>query len=297
MKIYHLINTKIGIIKTYRIIPIEAYSNKVFLHKIYTLDGRHYKYIEKEFIYDRDYPQNKVVEIETARILSEEGFWVPKIIYEDNSRIVYEYIERNSINVKELQKYIVSLIGAVHFNNRVLKSSINKNIPWRNSKIRISQIYNWIDLINQHELNIYINKDKITPALIIRDSKQDGYVLTLRDCGTHNALYNGNHIYLIDFERASYGYPTDDIASLIIEDLNSRESILRLYFESNNKNVVLHKDADFNFELSTSLFEKSLEILTYFATGKGNIDEIKRNNIINKYSNLVDKYQNEFSKI
>ncbi|MCK4664567.1 MAG: aminoglycoside phosphotransferase family protein [Bacteroidales bacterium] len=293
MTILTSIEEKIGKIESSQIKLIEAYCNRVFLYEITTSNGRFFKFIEKAFVFDQDYPQKGLVESQTSQLLSNEGFLVPKIVYEDDSRIVYEYIESKSIDTKDLQKSIVKLVSLIHSRTQSSESPINKSIPWRNAEIRIRQIYNWIDLLSQAGLKIHINKDKIVSALKARDSKQNRYVLTLSDCGTHNAIYDGNNVYLIDFERACYGYPADDIASLIIEEINPVEDILRMYFESSTTQTKIHRNADFNFELSSSLFERSLEILVYFGMGKGNISETNRKSILIKYSRLVDKYHAE----
>lgn len=121
-----------------------------------------------------------------------------------------------------------------------------------------------------------------------RESKCDSYTLSLRDFGTHNAIYNGNKTFLIDFERACFSYPSDDLASLIVESILHEKIIIEKYISAIGSHR--YDDKEFNFELSSSLFEKSLEILTYFKTNKGNISESKRESIINKYANLVNKY-------
>ncbi len=53
---------------------------------------------------------------------------------------------------------------------------------------------------------------------------------------------------------------------------------------------IMCDDEGFIFKLSSSLFEKSLEILTYFRMGKDSISESKRESILNKYGNLVNKH-------
>lgn len=143
--------------------------------------------------------------------------------------------------------------------------------------------------LSESELNMGFSKDKIATSFKIRNSKYKLYTLSLRDCGTHNTIYDGNHTFLIDFERACFSYPSDELASLIVEEIIPEEIMLKRYL---SKSINGHKynDREFNLELCSSLFEKSLEILTYFKTGKGNISEAKRESIFNKYINLVTKY-------
>jgi thiamine kinase-like enzyme len=154
--------------------------------------------------------------------------------------------------------------------------------------MRTYQVNAWLDLLSKSGLNTGFSKNKILVAFQRRDSKYDSYTLSLRDCGTHNAIYDGNKTFLIDFERSCFSYPSDDLASLIVENILPEKIIIEKYISAIRSHT--YDDKEFNFELSSSLFEKSLEILTYFKTNKDNISESKRESILNKYANLVNKY-------
>ena len=94
------LETKIGKIAKHSLFPIEAYCNEINILTVVTIDGRNFNFIEKSFNYEPEYPKKKKIEGYVSRILYEQGIAVPRIMCEDGTKIIYEFIEQKTCFIR-----------------------------------------------------------------------------------------------------------------------------------------------------------------------------------------------------